>query len=63
MVRGAAGYRSDTLHMTIVTRVVQREPGVGVANGRVGICTGDVKLRKGGVGGGKVEERWRGGVG
>ena len=31
--------------MTIVTRIVQGAPGVGVANGRVGICTGDVELR------------------
>ena len=48
VVRGVAGYCSDTLYMTIVTRIVQGAPDVGVANGRVGICTGDVELRKGG---------------
>ena len=55
MVRGTAGYCSDTLYMAIVTRIVQGAPGVGVANGRVGICTGDVELRRGGG----EEERWR----
>ena len=51
--------------MAIVTRIVQGAPDVGVANGRVGICTGDVELRKeevqGGKGGGEVERRKGGG--
>ena len=38
--------------MTIVTRVVQGEPGIGVADRGVGVCTGE--LRKGG------RRRWRG---
>ena len=46
--------------MTIVTRIVQGEPGIGVTDRGVGICTGDVELRKGG-GGGEVERRKGGG--
>ena len=60
MVRRAAGYCSDALHMAVVTCIVQGKPGVAVADRGVGICTGE--LRKGG-GGGKVEGRWRGGGG
>ena len=44
MVGGAAGYRSDALHMAVVTCIVQGEPGIAVTDRGVGICTGELRM-------------------